>query len=200
MPKLIQEQFGEVMLEAMREFARKDLGDPAGYELTYFNHVGDGALRTTLAETMYGARWIYKLGLALLVRDAEQLAHVRAQILDYSSVCEGLLSDMVRHAIVSHHVVGAKHLVNSRGQAINWASGITAKLTKQTFFWFIEVAEEEAIISPGLATRLQTLRKERNTIHLRSRTYNAYLGASRSAFGVLTDTIQATRDWRNAHP
>lgn len=200
MPKPIQEQFGETMLEAMREFARRDLGNPAEYELNFFNHVGDGTLRTTLAETMYGARWIYKLGLALLVKDAEQLAHVRAQILDYAAVCEGLLSDMVRHAIVTPHVVGVKHLTNIKGQPINWGTGVTAKLAKQPFYWFIEVAQEEGIVNPGLATRLQTLRKERNTVHLRSRTYNAYLGVSRSAFEVLTDTIQQTRTWRHTHP
>lgn len=199
MAKMIQEQFGETMLQAMREFARKDLGDPADYELNYFNHVGDGGLRTTLAETMYGARWLYKLGLALLVKDAEQLAHVRAQILDYASICEGLLSDMIRHAITSGHTKGAKYAVNSRGQAINWAAGVSTKLSKQNFFWMIEVAEEEGILTAALAVRLQNLRKERNTIHLRSRTYNAYIGVSRSAFNVLTDTIDQTRDWRNLH-
>jgi hypothetical protein len=76
--------------------------------------------------------WIYKLGLALLVKDAEQLAHVRAQILDYASVCEGHLGDMVRHAIVSGHVNGAKHLLNSRGQELI-SGGVTAKLSKRYF-------------------------------------------------------------------
>jgi hypothetical protein len=89
-------------------FARQDLGDPAEYEATYFQHVADSQLRTALAETMYGARSLYKLGLAFLVQDAEQLAHVRAQIFDYASICEGLLGEMIRHAITKNIVVGNK--------------------------------------------------------------------------------------------
>ena len=45
----------------------------------YFSHVSDGGMQTALAETLYGARWIYKLGLALLVQDEEQMAHVRVK-------------------------------------------------------------------------------------------------------------------------
>jgi hypothetical protein len=37
--------------------------------------------------------------------------------------------------------------MSSRGQAINWASGIAARLTGQAFFRFIEVAEEEATVA-----------------------------------------------------
>lgn len=93
-----------------------------------------------------------------------------------------------------------KYLVNSKGQQFNWANGVVAKLSKQPFYWQIGVAEEEGIVTPALATRLNTLRVERNTVHLRTRTYRAYIGTSLSAFGVLTDTIQQTRDWRNGHP
>src|SRR5438552_1659643 len=37
---------------------------------------------------MYGARWLYKLGLGLLVDGDESIAHVRTQVIDYGSICE----------------------------------------------------------------------------------------------------------------
>jgi hypothetical protein len=201
--KPIQEQFGETVLEAFRAFARQDLGNPAEYEATYFQHVADGQLRAALAETMYGARWLYKLGLALLVQDAEQLAHVRAQVVDYASICEGLLGDMIRHAISNNLVIGTKYrFKNTRKLAnkLDWTNGLLPVLAELSFLWCIDVALDEGIIDSDLAHRCHVLRKERNAVHLRSRTYKAYINTSRSAFNVLTDTIQKTRDWRNSHP
>ena len=93
--KPIQEQFGQEIILAMRNFAKADLNDVGAIEANQLSHVGDASLRRTLAETLYGTRWIYKLGLALLVRDEEQLAHVRCQVIDYGSICEGILSDMI---------------------------------------------------------------------------------------------------------
>ena len=77
--KVIQEQFGESIIAAIREFARCDLDTVPEMKEKYFSHVSDGGMQTALAETLYGARWIYKLGLALLVQDEEQMAHVRVK-------------------------------------------------------------------------------------------------------------------------
>jgi hypothetical protein len=201
--KPIQEQFGEKLLETFRQFARSDLGSPAEYEANQFGHVADGELRTTLAETMYGARWLYKLGLALLVQDAELLAHVRAQVLDYASICEALLGEMIRHAISSNLAVGNKYKfrdTRTLTKPIPWARGIHAQFKELPFYWRIVVAAEEVIIDAPLADKLHNLRLERNTVHLHSRTHRAYLRTSRDAFSVLTETIQQTRTWRNANP
>ncbi len=201
--KLIQEQFGEAVLTAIRSFARHDLGNLGEYEANYFSHVADGDLRTALAETMYGARWLYKLGLALLVQDAEQLAHVRAQIFDYASICEGLLGEMIRHAIASNITTGQKYRFKDTRKltgSINWTNEIHAVFETLAFFWCIEVARDENIIDAHLASRLHTLRKQRNSVHLRSRTHKAYIDKSRGAFDILLGTIGQTRDWRNRHP
>ncbi len=152
---------------------------------------------------MYGARWIYKLGLALLVRDEKQVAHVRVQVIDYGAVCEGLLSAMIHRGLSQSLLAGAKFRVNDTVRLrdpIAWNRGnIDLELPKRSFHWLIEVAAEEQMISAKLAKNLHGLRKERNTIHVRTRTYKAYIGTSKHLFTVLHDTIEETKAWRAAH-
>lgn len=169
-----------------------------------FAHISNPQLRTTVAETFYGARWIYKLGLALLVKDAEQMAHVRAQVLDYGAVCEGLLSDALFHGVDRQIMVGQKHRFNNLGnmsRPINWnVQNKLKKLTDQNFYWHIEVAADEAIITQDLADKLHKLRLERNSVHLRARTQPAFIGRSKHYFEVVIETCNATRQWKAAHP
>lgn len=201
--KPIQEQFGEAIINAVRSFARADLEDVPAIEQNYLRHMNDPELRHILAETFYGARWIYKLGLALLVRDNEQLAHVRAQIVDYGSVCEGLLYDMIHHALTKNIMIGTKHRFSNTAtlsNPISWTSGIEQNLKRQSFHWQINVAGDENIITTPLRDRLHVLRRDRNMVHLKIRTYRAFLGASMSAFQVLLDTVDQTRTWKNGHP
>jgi hypothetical protein len=165
--------------------------------------MSDDTLRRTLAETLYGARWIYRLGLALLVQDEEQMAHVRCQVIEYGSVCEGHLHDAIGHALYSSIMAGAKYQYSDTTNLrylINWKTGIDIMLSKQSFHWQIEVAEEEAIVDAALAARPHNLRKDRNTVHLGTRTYQAFLGTSRDAYQTLLDTVDQTRGWRRRHP
>jgi hypothetical protein len=172
-------------------------------EQRFFQQVADDKLRRTLAETLYGARWIYKLGLALLVQGNEQMAHVRCQVIDYGSCCEGLLYDAIRHALHKRITVGKKHQfedTKNLKRPIMWVRGIDATAAKQSFHWHIEVAQEETIVDAALAQRLHTLRKARNTVHVKARTYQAFLGVSREAYQTLLYTTDQTRTWRHRHP
>lgn len=204
--KLIQENFGEKIISAVGDFARADLRTVVQLEANEFAHVSDAGLRTTLAETFYGTRWLYKLGLALLVSNAEQMAHVRAQVMDYGAVCEGLLSDALHHALVTNRMTGQKYLLYQFGNpkaTINW--GVVDKLgqlTRQSFYWHIEVAFEENIIDQQLHGWLQKMRKERNTVHMRARagTQKAFIGTSKSLFDTTIETVRQTKAWRAANP
>lgn len=169
-----------------------------------FSHVGDAQLQKVLAETLYGARWIYKLGLALLVRDVEQMAHVRQQVVDYGAVCEGLLSDMIHHNISSSRMTGQKYkysnITHLQGP-INW--GVTdtlSRISRQGFYWLIEVAHEESIISDRMEKRLHKMRTERNTVHLRARTYQTFIKTSRSLYQTMYDLVVETQAWKAANP
>lgn len=202
--KPIQEQFGQTIINSVTEFARKDLDDAATLSGTLFSHITDATLRATLAETLYGARWLYKLGLALLVKDEEQMAHVRAQLIDYGAVCEGLLVDVIAHGISKGHMNGNRHKyidVKKLQRTINWSvKDIQAQVTRQTFYWHISVAEEENMISASTIKRLDSLRQERNTVHMAARTFKAYLGRSHSAFETLHKVIREAKAWKAAHP
>ena len=202
--KIVQENFGDAIISAVEAFAKNDLQTVDQIENAQFSHVGDPQLRRALAETFYGARWIYKLGLALLVKNEEQMAHVRAQILDYGAVCEGLLSDCILHALNGGHMNGTKYQYRDTvnlNNGINWnVQDKLRQLTKQSFHWHIEVAQEELIISAAAAARLHGMRRERNTIHLRERTYRAFIGTSKTLFGTANEVITATKAWKQAHP
>lgn len=201
--KPIQEQFGETIIGAVRKFAAADIETIDQLEDRLLSHISDRNHRRVLAETLYGARWIYKLGLALLVRDEEQLAHVRAQVIDYAAVCEGVLHSMVEHALVRNVMRGQKYKyenISLNRKPINWKRGVSAGLKYRNFFWYIGVSEDEGIIDAPLAKRLHDLRLERNTVHTRARTYRAYLGTSKNAFQVLLDTVDQTKAWKRANP
>jgi hypothetical protein len=204
--KVIQENFGEKIISAVADFARADLRTVAQLEADEFAHVSDAGLRNILAETFYGTRWIYKLGLALLVSNAEQMAHVRAQVMDYGAVCEGLLSDALHHAIVTGKMAGQKYRrykFNEPRATINWnVVDKLGQLTRQSFFWHIEVALEEGIIDQKLHGWLQKMRNERNTVHMRARasTQKAFIGTSRSLFDTTLEAVRQTKAWRAANP
>ena len=204
MTKQIQEGFGQTIIDAIRSFARADLEDADSLESSLFAHVSEPDLRRNLAETLYGARWIYKLGLALLVKDEEQLAHVRTQIVDFSAVCEGLLSSMLHHALTRQILRGSKYRFNDTQRLrnpINWnVSNTLEQLKKRSFYWMIEVAVEEKIISSKLARHLHGMRQSRNTVHLRERNQRAFLGTSRSLFKTVLDCCNETKTWKIANP
>jgi hypothetical protein len=201
--KPIQEHFGDTIICAIRQFASADVETVPQLEAQLLRHIEDANDRRVLAETRYGARWVYKLGLALLVRNEEQLAHVRAQVIDYAAVSEGLLRSMIEHALSRDIMRGQKHKYSNISKSkcpIDWSNGISRGLKGRNFFWYIGVSEEEGVIDSPLAKRLHDLRLERNTVHLKSRTYKAFIGTSKSAYGVLLDTVSQTQAWKHANP
>lgn len=203
MRKQIQEGFGETIIDAIRSFARADIEDADSLEGSLFTHISEPDLRKNLAETLYGARWIHKLGLALLVKDEEQLAHVRTQVVDYSAVCEGLLSSMLHHALIRQILNGRKYQFNDTqrlARPINWnVSNTLNQLKRRSFYWMIEVSAEERIISTTLAQHLHAMRQLRNTVHLRERNQRAFLGTSKTLFKTVLDCCAETQAWKSAN-
>jgi len=205
--KPIQEQFGQRVIEAFAEFARSDLKTVAEYESDEFSHIRDASLRRDLAQVFYGSRWIYKVGLALLVEKEERAAHVRAQIVDYASVCEGLLSYSVAHAIRKNHTIGTgwRYLdPDHQKKPISWNTAQPERAKAiQNFWWQIRISREFKIIDSRVEPDLQWLREQRNTVHLRARASigkTAFINQSKKAFMVVTTTIRQTKSWRGSHP
>lgn len=206
MSKPIQEQFGERVIQAFADFARADLKSPDEMESDEFAHVNDAGMRRCMAEVLYGSRWLYKLGLATLTRDEERAAHVRAQLVDYASIVEGLLSDMIAHAIRKGYAKGDAYLWRDpdvKRQPIRWNPATPeVVLKKAMFWWLIRVAHEFGIVSQQLADGLQRLREQRNDVHIRKMAKlgpGAFLNQSKVAYGQVLATVNSTKRWRANH-
>lgn len=154
--KPIQEQFGQQVIDAFAQFARSDLKSPGELEGDEFSHVSDATLRRRLSEVFYGVRWIYKLGLALLTRDAERAAHIRAQIVDCASVSEGLLAHCLAHSIRNGHTTGTGYMFydpDKQQRPIKWnTANPELTLRRQTFWWMIRIARDFGIAISGSST------------------------------------------------
>lgn len=205
----IQEQFGQAAINAFVDFCRADIRPVADLEANEFSHVADPALRRYLAQTFYGARWLYKLGLGVLVQGDESIAHVRTQVIDYGSICEALLSDCVLHGIQRNSMTGNKYLTKdcrpvSGRNAIGWvAATAPAEMKNRSFWWLIEVAGEEAILTPPQKGAVTKLRKLRNTVHiteLATTQATYYRTLAKSALKTVHDVTTATRAYKLAHP
>ena len=205
--KPIQEQFGQQVIEAFAGFARCDLRTPAELEGLEFSHISDSVLRKRLSEVFYGVRWIYKLGLALLTKDVERAAHVRSQIVDYASVVEGVLSHCLAHAIRKGYTQGSSYNFRDpdvRKQAIKWNTANPEQMiNRQSFWWFIKIAEEFGIVNTALAKELHWLRVQRNSVHLRQKSSlgnTAFLNQSKKAFEIASQALMQTKKWKTSHP
>lgn len=111
--------------------------------------------------------------MALLTHDTERAAHIRAQIVDYASVSEGLLAHCLAHAIRNGHTAGTSYMFNdpdTQRQPIHWNLA-TPELTlrRRSLWWMIRIAREFGIIDSALETELDWLPKQRNTVHLQER-------------------------------
>lgn len=203
--KKIQVHFGQAMIDAFEAFAKKDIPTVAALE-DDLAHV-DVALRPTLARTLFGTRWMYKLGVAALVGGDERVAHIRAQLIDYGSMAEALLSDAVRHGIARGHLIGHAFRHSNpptNTKALTWAgANVATEIRRRTFNWLILVAEEEGIVTPQLAKRLHSLRTLRNGVHLvelAAKNIAYTLKTAKKAHTTLSLTLNATRTWVTAHP
>ncbi|MFM5646351.1 hypothetical protein [Aeromonas caviae] len=198
----IKIKFGAAVIQALTEFARTGIPDPANMDAKWFEHIQDKTVREAVCDTFYGARWHYKIGLALLVEKKEQYAHVRAQVIDYASICETLLVEMIIHGVGKAKLSKQQYQFMDFQQTkpLNWKKAIRKTAEKQTFAWYIHVAQEEGIIDAQLATDLEGMRTLRNTVHIteRAKKSNAYsLKVSDDAFKIMQRTINQTKSWFN---
>ena len=198
----IKIKFGAAVIEALTEFARTGIPDPTKMDANWFEHIQDKTVREAVCDTFYGARWHYKIGLALLVDKKEQYAHVRAQVIDYASICETLLVEMIIHGVSHAKFTKQQHQFSDFQQTkkLNWKTAVRAKAEKQTFAWYIRVAQEEGIIDDPLAKELEGMRNLRNTVHIteRAKKNNTYsLKVSDDSFKVMQRTINQTKSWFN---
>lgn len=205
--KFVQQEFGQAVIDKIHRFAEADIPTVQQIYSQIFPHVDDHDTRQALADTMYGARWLYKLGFAVLVQDEKQFAHVRSQVIDYASVCETLLGEMIIHGVQNNLFNGQQYKFSNahRTKRIYWnrVNDIRKKVRSLPFWWRIEVAGEEGIIEPRSVIGLNKLKNRRNTVHLSEKIRQGvkyYIGLSSSAYNVCDRVIDQTRRWKQTNP
>lgn len=205
-PKAVQVGLGEAVVRAIQEFASTDIESVGSLEAGLFQRIRDPKLRKKLAETLFGARWLYKLGLVTLATRERRAAHVRAQIVDYSAICEAVLLDAITHGVVSAHLTGTLWR-SFRGVPARWPS-TTAAVRKQirkerNFFWLIEVGKDEKVFVAEFAERLHRLREHRNNVHIAEMAAvdeSVYLSTSKEAYQTMMTCVDHVSAWLSLHP
>jgi hypothetical protein len=205
MPNTIQEQFGQAVIDSMKVFFRNDIRTPAQLGADEFSHIGDQVLKKTLCETLYGSRYMYKLGLAALTDGIEQYGIVRIQIIDYISICEAILGHMIFHAKNLNILKGTQYQYfdTQMRKRMRWATNPATTIDRTSFEWKIIVAFESGIIDAALKPHLDRMRIKRNSVHLTAKinqniTY--YSRVANNAYTTLYSTIEQTKAWIIRNP
>lgn len=76
--------FGQDIIDAISNFAKNEIKTPDEISVTDFAYVRNQDLQKALSETLYRARELYKIGLALLTSNLEQSALIRTQAIDHT--------------------------------------------------------------------------------------------------------------------
>ncbi len=156
--RMIQEQFGQIFVDGLRAFARKDIAS-VDETMKDLDHIIDIEFRRVLAECVYGARWMYKLGLAALAEPQERAAHIRTQVIDYAAATEGLLGEAISWGIANGHLTGQMWQFadyKRLQRKIAWSAKPRDDFVKNriSFAWLIAVASEEKLLSGALTREL----------------------------------------------
>ncbi|WP_429066522.1 hypothetical protein [Aeromonas bestiarum] len=166
---------GNRLLDALTQHAREDIAaSPAEMADTHFSFIQDESLKQRLAETLYGAKWVYSIGKLLATENQELQAHVRTQLINFGAICEAVFEYAILDAAKMKVLVGEqwKYSDLNKKNKIRWGSP-PANLPRGTnFAWMVAVAFEESMIDADLEKRVTKLRELRNTIHLTHRDWS----------------------------
>jgi hypothetical protein len=199
---------GQSVMDAVTEFALLDEPSVEHLEADTFRRVKDPRLRNALARTLFGARWLYKLGLVTYATSDRRAAHIRAQLIDYGAICEAVITDMLAYGIERSLLKGMSHrYANARGKTgkeLTWSGTEPRRqlrLPPCNFSWKIDVAQDEHVLAPTFAVEVHRLRKMRNTVHLAERVGSPeYLKASADAYSIMHKCVERCGHWLDMHP
>lgn len=206
--QVVQVGLGQAVITAISDFALADVPAVEDLEKTTFKYVRDKELRRRVAETFFGARWLYKLGLVTLATGTCRAAHVRAQVIDYAAICEAVLVDALTHAVHRRHLAKKMWLLDRRGKTASaWPTtldkiGVVLRRGRD-FRWMIDVAVEEGIVGTGLGPDVHWLRERRNKVHIAEMVAMAektYLNTSLKAYNVMMQCTERVGHWMSLHP
>jgi len=97
----------EAERNAIHDYCVRDLPGDIEWHVNEFRFIPETELRKRLGRAFYTARYIYKLGEALSVSGDEQHAFVKFQIVQYASIYEAVISNLLWGAYRNHPAVVA---------------------------------------------------------------------------------------------
>lgn len=157
---------------------------PLGLVEAYFDFIKDTNLKSALVKEYLAARYIYKLGEALAVRDEKLAAHAKFQIVQYASIYEAIIV----HVLWTHYEespeVKAIQNFNSLRKVASMPKNIEVKTTegvgvhlcieaenKNTphsikFDDKVDAAVKIGFVDPDLGEEIKEIFKIRNGVHI----------------------------------
>lgn len=202
----INHETGKRIIDVLVTYARQDIPSPSELSQSseWFQFVSDEKLRLTLAETLYGALWVYRVG-KLFATDRDELqAHLRTQIINYGAICEAVLEFTILQGAKFNLLKGAgwRFRDEKQNNKLKWGSP-PANLPKEvSFAWCIRVAKEEGVIESGVEIELNRLRNTRNSIHLNKKATESLdyePKQSKEAFELMKAVVDQARKWLENH-
>lgn len=193
-------KFGCAILETIKNFSKNDITDRETIDRTYFAHVSDEAEKDAMTRVLRGARWLYKIALALDISEEELAVHVRAQVIDYVSVCETVLGDMIRQKAQQNINLGvcSRWMCDCRISTTSSAEMIAQRVSKVRLIKRIEIARSEGMIGSRTASALNRYREYRNTVHITKLAHDGTvfgLEKSFKAYQLMFVVLKQTQDW-----
>ena len=147
------------------------------------------------------------MGLIALVENQELQAHLRAKVMEYGTVCEGLLKDIISYGSTHGHLTGKQHEYekkynpkNLKAQKIDWTSNKWQTVEKQTFYWLLLVALDEKIISQTVYNSLDKIRLARNQVHPMNSGQKPTLKSCEKFYIAIEKTCELIKEWKKTHP
>lgn len=198
--KTINEEIGGLILSLLTTYAKEGIASPEKLSIEVFGFIKDEKLQNNLAETLYGATWVYSIG-KLLAKDKHELqSHLRTQIINYGAVCEAVLEYVILEGAKAKVLQGERwqYQDEKMKQKLKWGSP-PANLPKGTnFSWCIAVAKDESIFDEEISKLAHKLRDSRNSIHLNKKALENIEyepTQSKEAYQTLITVIEKSQLW-----
>lgn len=192
---------GQVVVDSLDGYLKSYLAYDDGEDLTTSIYSENLSLSAKFSSR--SARVSYLLGKASFLDEVDIKGIIRTQMMEYGSVCEAILIDMVQAIGIHNKPIGVRPKKDSGGyKVIDWSKkglftleivGKSKLKHSFTFLWLIDQCYKLKVIDSNLRERLHNLRKSRNLVHPIIPTSERYSGSLASARAA-KETVMALRD------
>jgi hypothetical protein len=200
---------GQAVIDSVRGYVEWSLDHDDGSDLV--TSIWSKNLRASALFSARSARIAYVMCKAILLDGEARKAVVRTQLIEYGSVAEAILLDLLQSVGIHNKPLGLRAPKDKWKKSITWNSGglfaHDASHPKKAkhhcdFVWLITEAERVGAIDAELKRRLHWLRESRNLVHPLIPTGERYandLDSGRTAKTHVIELRDATMEFKRKH-